>query len=258
MAHCLSRPPLVEEVAVAKLLRIAKEVGARCYLVHISVPAAVELALEARAKGQEVYIETCPHYLYRDESYLARFGALAKNTPALRSAAMAKEMWRYVEDGSIDVVASDHGPYTLEEKMKNSEDIFVPPNGYAGIEVRLPSMLYAASIGRISLQRVVELCCTNPARIFGIEGKGAIRIGYDADLILLDPFVTYTFDHRTFYTKSKASCSFMDGENAAGKIYKTFLRGRVIYEEGSFPQSPGYGRWLQRRDQGARLPQFTR
>ena len=246
IAHCLSRPPLVEVVAVAKLLRIAKEVGARCYLVHVSVPEAVELALEARAKGQEVYIETCPHYLYRDESYLTRFGALAKNTPALRSREMADRLWHYVEDGSIDVIASDHGPYTLEEKTKHPEDIFLSPNGYAGVEIRLPAMLYAAATGRISLQRVVELCCTNPARIFGIEGKGAIKLGYDADFVLLDPSVIYPLDHRKFYTKSKASCKFMDGESVAGKIYKTILRGKVIFEEENFPVSPGYGRWLRR------------
>ena len=246
ISHCKSRPPLVEVLAVQKLLTLAKYTGARTYLVHISVPEAVEIALQARRDGQEVYIETCPQYLYRDESYLERFGALAKNTPPLRARNVVDGMWKYIEDGSIDVVASDHGPYSIEEKLRNPTNIFDSPNGYAGIEVRIPLMLNAVREKRISLHRAVEMLCSNPAKVFGITNKGEIKIGYDADFILIDLDYQYRLDHTKFYTKGREACSFMDGEDATGKILKTIVRGKVVFNGSTFDVAPGYGKWLKK------------
>ena len=152
-AHCLSRPPVAETLAVEKLLSLARETGARVYLVHVSVPRSVELANAARADGLEVYVETCPQYLYMDESYLGKYGAFAKCNPALHDPTLVEQMWGYVRDGSIDVIASDHAPYTLAEKENAPDDIFMAPAGFPGLETRVPFMMRAVNEGRISLQK---------------------------------------------------------------------------------------------------------
>lgn len=247
MAHCLSRPPLVEVMAVQRLLTLAKDVGARTYLVHISTPQAIEAAMEAKAKGQEVYIETCPHYLYMDESYLERFGAYAKCNPALRSKELVEEIWRYVEDGTIDVISSDHAPYTVAEKEKCPEDIFVAPSGFPGVETRLPFVMKAVKDGRISIQRAVALLCSNPAKIFGLANKGRIAEGFDADMVLLDPFEEYTLSADQMLTQAKDICHFLDGVVVSGKPKTVILRGQVIYENESLLVAPGYGRWLNKQ-----------
>lgn len=243
-AHCLSRPPLVEVLAVQRLLTLAKEVGARVYLVHISTPQAIELAMEAKAKGQEVYIETCPQYLYMDETWLDRSGAYAKCNPALRSKELVREMWKYVENGTVDVISSDHAPYTVAEKEKCPEDIFVAPAGFPGVETRMPFVLKAVKDGHISIQRAVALLSSNPAKIFGLKGKGRIAVGYDADLVLLDPYEEYVLDADQMFTKAKDICHFLDGVTVSGKPKTVILRGQIIYENNSILAKPGYGRWL--------------
>ena len=244
-AHCLSRPPLAELLAVQRLLTLAKDVGARTYLVHISTPQAMELALEARAKGQEVYIETCPHYLYMDESWLDRAGAYAKCNPALRSRELVDQLWRYIEDGSVDVVASDHAPYTVEEKERDPDDIFKAPAGFPGLETRIPFMMKAVKDNRISLRRAVALLSANPARIFGLPGKGRIAVGFDADMVLLDPYGEYPLDASKMLTHARDICHFLDGVTVSGKPETVILRGQIIYRDGTLLAQPGTGRWLK-------------
>ena len=139
-AHCLSRPALTEVLAVQRVLALAKETGVRVYLVHISTPEAVELAKKARNEGQEIYIETCPHYLYLTDEDLDRYGAYVKCNPALRDRERVERLWQYVADGTIDTVGSDHAPYTVAEKEECS-GIFLrrPPDSY--LETRLGFML---------------------------------------------------------------------------------------------------------------------
>lgn len=246
IAHCLSRPPIAEVLAVQKLLAMAKVVGARVYLVHISTPEAVEIAKRARQEGQEVYIETCPHYLYFDEKYVEHFGAFAKCNPALRSKEYVEKMWKYVEDGTIDTIGSDHAPYTFEEKTRNPEDIFKAPAGFPGIEVRLAFMMKAVREGRISINRAVGLLSTNPARIFQLSPqKGEIAIGSDADLVLLDPFEEYELDFKKMLTHARDICAFMNNIKVAGKIKYTVLRGRIVYENGKVIAEKGFGEWVQ-------------
>lgn len=244
-AHCLSRPPVVELMAVQRLLTLAREVGARTYLVHLSTPQAVELALEARAKGQEVYIETCPQYLYMDETWLDRFGAYAKCNPALRSPDLVQRMWTYVADGSADVVSSDHAPYTVAEKEKDPQDIFAAPAGFPGLETRGAFLFKAVKEGRLSLRRAVELISTNPARIFGLPRKGKIALGYDADIVLLNPYQDYTLQAEDLFTKAKDICHFMDGLILSGKPETVIRRGSVIFQNGAVLAQPGTGRWLR-------------
>ncbi len=245
MAHCESRPALVEVLAVERLIRIAKENGTRLYLVHISTPEAVELAKKARLEGQEIYIETCPHYLYLTEEALEELGTYAKCNPALRDKDRVARLWKYVMDGTIDTIGSDHAPYTVEEKERKKEDIFVAPSGFPGIETSIPLMFTAVKENRISINRAVELLSTNPSKIFGLyPRKGAICPGADADLVLIDPNEEYTIRASEMFTQARDVAKVFEGKHVYGKIKKTLLRGKVIFDNGKILAKPGYGQWV--------------
>lgn len=244
LAHCMSRPPITEVLAVQRLLTLAKEQGTAVYLVHISTPQAVELALDAKAKGQKVYIETCPQYLYMDESWVEKHGAYAKCNPALRSHELVQQMWKYIKDGSIDVVSSDHAPYTTSEKESGKKDIFAAPSGFPGIETRGPFIFKAVKDNIISLQRAVALLSSNPAKIFNLKGKGRIAIGYDADFVLCNPYREFCIAADDMFTQAKEICHFMDGTVVSGKAQIVILRGNIIFEQGKIEAKPGSGRWV--------------
>ncbi|KEJ92947.1 allantoinase AllB [Synergistes jonesii] len=243
--HAKSRTALAEALAVDRLIRIAEEVGCKLYLVHISTPEAIEAAKAARARGMDVTIETCPQYLYLTERALNEFGAYAKCNPALRDEARVEKMWDYIKDGTVDTVGSDHAPYTVEEKERNSQDIFVAPAGFPGLETRFGLMMKAVADGKISLRRAVELISTNPAKAYGLyPEKGAIRIGADADFVLCDPMAGFTVKKDEMQTMAKNIAKVFDGWKLNGVIDKVILRGRVIYEDKKVIGESGYGRCL--------------
>ena len=244
--HAKARPTLSEVMSVERLIRLAKETGVPLYLVHISTPEAVAVAKAARDEGLNLHIETCPHYLYLTEESLVKYGAYAKCNPPLRTYEQTQKMWEYVMDGTIDTVGSDHAPYTVEEKEKNKEDIFVAPAGFPGIETRLPLMLTAVKDGKISLERAVDLISTKPSKIFGLyPRKGAIAVGADADLVLVNLTDEYELQHADMVTQAKDVGVVYDGQKVYGKVHKTFVRGEVVYDEGKITVNPGYGQWVK-------------
>jgi len=175
--HGRSRPPVVEIETTSKILLFAKKTGAKIEICHITTPEVVGLINEAKCKGVYVIAETCPHYLFLNESALNKVGVFAKVNPPLRSEEEQQGMWEMVNDGSIDIIGSDHAPYTKEEKERGSEDIFVPPAGFPGLSTRLPLLFTAVKEGKIELDRMVELICENPARVFGLyPKKGTIAL----------------------------------------------------------------------------------
>lgn len=247
--HSLSRPPVSEVLAVERLIRFSKETGTALYLVHISTPEAVRVAKAARDAGQKIFIETCPHYLYLDDQSLIKHGTYAKCNPPLRSRDLVDEMWKYIEDGTIDTVGSDHATYTVEEKERKKEDIFVAPAGFPGIETRLPLMLTAVKEGKISINRAVELISTNPSKIFGLyPNKGAIKVGADADVILVDMDKSYVLSHEDYITQSRDVGIVYDGKEVYGKVEKTFVRGALVYDQGEIKVEPGFGKWIRRNN----------
>lgn len=122
IAHCESRPPIVEIEAISKMLKFGKDVGCPIELVHVSTWQAMELAKKAKAEGQPVMVETCPHYLLLDESYVEKYGAYAKCNPALRKKEDVERLWDYVKDGTVDFIGSDHSPFLVSEKEKKDKD----------------------------------------------------------------------------------------------------------------------------------------
>lgn len=240
--HGRSRPPVVEIETVAKILLFAEKIGTKVEICHISTPEVVELVNRAKSKGVYVVAETCPHYLFLNENVLEKVGVFAKCNPPLRSEEERLKMWEFVRDGSIDIIGSDHAPYTKEEKEKGSEDIFTPPAGFPGLSTRLPLLFTAVKEGKIKLDRMVELICENPARIFGLyPKKGTIAVGSDADFVIFDPDKKDIISKDKMFTKCRDSALVYDGWTVYGKPEKTIVRGKVVFSDGEINVSPGYG-----------------
>ena len=240
--HGRSRPPVVEIVAASKVLLFAEKTGARVEICHISTPEVVELVNEAKCKGVYAIAETCPHYLFLNENALNKVGVFAKCNPPLRSEEERQGMWEMVNDGSIDIIGSDHAPYTKEEKERGSEDIFTPPAGFPGLSTRLPLLFTAVKEGKIELNRMVELICENPARVFDLyPKKGIIALGSDADFVIFDPDKKGIISKNKMFTKCRDSALVYDGREVYGKPEKTIVRGKVVFDDGKITVSPGYG-----------------
>lgn len=231
--HAKSRPPISEIESVEKVLRIAKETGARISFAHISTPEAMELIKKAKYEGMDVYLETCPHYLLLDEEDLVKNGTFAKCNPPLRERELVEGLWKYINDGTVDYVGSDHGPFLLSEKETGYEDIFKAPAGFPGIDLRLPLMVNAAMEGKLTMDRVIELLVTNPAKIFKLfPQKGAIRVGSDADFVAFRTDVEKVLDHADSYSKSKDIMRVYDGKKVKCDITYTIVRGRIVMKDG--------------------------
>ena len=241
--HCKSRPPITEYSTVAKLIMFAKETGCTLELAHMSTVESMELARKARFEGQKVFVETCPHYLLLDETALEKYGPFARCNPPLRPKETVEKLWDYVNDGTIDFIGSDHGPFLRSEKEQGNEDIFKAFCGAPGVDLRLPLMLDAAARGKTTIERVVELLCVNPARCFNIyPQKGTISAGADADLVVFDMNDTTVVDRNKSYSKARETARIFDGWELGCKLNYTVVRGRVLMEDGVVdPDCAGYG-----------------
>jgi len=240
--HGRSRPPVVEIETAAKILLFAEKIGTKVEICHISTPEVVELVNRAKSKGVYVVAETCPHYLFLNENVLEKVGVFAKCNPPLRSEEERLKMWEFVRDGSIDIIGSDHAPYTKEEKERGSEDIFTPPAGFPGLSTRLPLLFTAVKEGKIRLDKMVELICENPAKIFGFyPQKGTIAVGSDADFVIFDPDKKDIISKDKMFTKCRDSALVYDGWEVYGKPEKTIVRGNVVFNNGKITVSSGYG-----------------
>lgn len=247
LAHCESRPPITEIEAIAKMLRFGKETGCPIELVHVSTCGAMELAKKAKQEGQTVLVETCPHYLLLDESYVEKYGPYAKCNPALRKKEEVEKLWDYVVDGTVDFIGSDHSPFLVSEKETGNKDIFVAPSGFPGIDLRMPLMLTEAKKGRITIERAVELLSVNPAKLFHIfPQKGTISAGADADLAIVDMNKEWTFHINDSYSQAKETMKVFEGWQLGCAVETTLVRGRVVYENGKVDESAaGWGEFVR-------------
>lgn len=245
--HCPSRPPISEYSTVQKLITFAEETGCVLELAHISTPQAMQMAKDAKARGQKVFLETCPHYLFLTEDELLKHGAYAKCNPPLRTREIVEALWEYVLDGTVDFIGSDHGPFLPAEKDTGLADIFKAPAGMIGIDVRLPLMLNEVARGErgLTLERVVQLLCENPAKAFSIyPQKGVIQPGSDGDLVIVDMNQSTTVDWRKNYSLSRDIAKVYDGWELTGKLDYTILRGKVVMKDGIVdPDTDGTKGW---------------
>jgi len=185
----------------------------------------VAAALEARARGVDISIETCPHYLFFSEEDMERLGAVAKCAPPLRNGAERERLWSRLLDGGVDIVGSDHSPSPPE--MKTGDDFFGIWGGVAGVQATLAVLLEEGHHQRgLPLGRMADLLSASPARRFGIDGKGSIAAGYHADLALVDIAEPFVMSAGTLLQRHPLSpylgCRFR------GKVLRTLLRGKTV------------------------------
>ncbi len=244
-AHAESRPPIVEEVSVAMLLALATECGGPVGVVHCSSARSAQLVADARARGLDATVETCPPYLFFTDEALDRLGPFAKCNPPLRSAEDVLALWRALDAGLIDYIGTDHSPFLANEKAAGTDDIFKAPPGLCGLEVMAPLMLTAVAEGRLTLPRMVELCSTRAADLFRLTGKGRVVEGADADLTLVDLGAAWTYDSRQAITKSRDNMAIYDGVRMRGRVVSTFVRGVRVFHEGVITGPAGHGRFVR-------------
>jgi len=245
-AHALSRLPITETETVSKVLLFARETGLRVDFVHISNPDAMEMIKQAKREGLDVYLETCPQYLFLTTEDLKKHGVYAKCNPPLREKEVRDGLWQYIEDGTVDFIGSDHSPYLDEEKVKGLNDIFKAPAGFPGLEQRVPLMLTAVKENKLSLHRAVELLATNPAKAFDIyPKKGVIRVGSDADFVLVNLEKEFIVDNSKMFTKAKDIAKVYNGWKLVGQPELTMVRGKVVFQDGQIvKEAIGWGQFV--------------
>lgn len=220
------RSVLAELEAIQRATLMAGEAKARLHIVHVSSGRGVVAAAEARARGVDVSIETCPHYLHFTQEDVERLGALLKCAPPLRSRADRKELRDELAKGTIDIVASDHSPAPPDMKTGDFGHAW---GGIAGVQSTLAVLLKQ----NLPLERVAQLLAATPARRFRIQHKGAIRPGNDADLTLVDLGASFTVSRTDVV--SRHGLSPYIGETFRGAVRRTIRRGETIFVDGEFP-----------------------
>jgi allantoinase len=225
----LSARPIVAELdAIQRALLFAADTGARLHIVHISCGRGVSLAAEGRARGVDVSIETCGHYLWFTEEDLERLGVVAKCAPPLRTPGDRRELWEEIERGHVDVVASDHSP--TEPALKQG-DFMAAWGGIAGVQSTLAVLLEGGHHARgLALTAIASLVATTPARRFAIGGKGSIVAGHDADLVLIDAAEAFTLRASDLHQRHKASPYV--GATFRGRVRRTIRGGETIFLDG--------------------------
>jgi allantoinase len=227
-----ARPPIVESSEVALVGAIAEATGARAHIAHMTSAQSIHALRGARAAGADISGETCPHYLIFDESAIERFGSYVKVAPPLRPESDTRALWKALEGGDIQIVASDHAPFTPEEKAAAA--YADAPQGLPAIETMAPVILDAAMRGKLTLERAVSLITDSPARRFGLyPRKGTIEPGSDADIVLWEAGQGTTLRIDSFVSKAGGNGVPYDGMSLEGRIRRTIVRGRTVQVDGA-------------------------
>ena len=235
------RPPAVEAVGIATTAAIAKEASAPIHIAHVSSRTALDAVRAGRELGADLTAETCPQYLLLDHRTVERFGGLAKIAPPLRTPEDSDALWAAIEAGTIDVVASDHSPFLPHEKL--DVDFEVAPQGLPTVELLVPAVLDAAARGVLPLEHAVGLVTAAPARLFGLETKGTLDAGADADVTLFS-FTEPTHPAAEAFTTRARGCAVVfEPLELRARIVETLVGGTVVFADGRVIGEPG-GRFL--------------
>jgi dihydropyrimidinase len=255
--HALTRPPETEGEATNRAIQLARVAGSPLYVVHVSCKEAVEPIMRAREAGWNVWGETCTQYFFVDYTFLERpnfEGAKYVYTPPPRDKRNQEVLWNAVRTDVLSAISTDHCAFRWDgQKTLGRDDFSKIPNGGPGLENRL-HMIHHFGVrqGRISLNRMVELLCTNPAKLFGLyPRKGTVAVGCDADLVVFDPEKRHTITAAN--QESKTDYNLYEGTEVVGDIETVLLRGRVIVDGGEVVGDPGYGQFVRRARFGEQL-----
>jgi dihydroorotase len=234
LAHYESRPEIAEERAVRRAITLAREAKCDLHIAHLSSSAgakAVRAAKRSRRRGgADVTAETCPQYLLLDKDDYAKKGSTMKCNPSIKRREDRLALWTAVRDGTVDMIATDHAPHTIEEKTSGAS-IFEQASGFPGLETSVALMLTCVNRGLLSLSRYARLTSEGPARAWGLyPKKGTIAVGADADFTIVDAKREWRIDPARFVSKAKYSP--FDGFKAKGAAVYTIVRGGVVMDHG--------------------------
>jgi len=246
--HYLSQPEVTEAEAAERFADMANYTGCPGYIVHLTCEGALNAVRNATKRNQNLFVETCIQYLIIDASLYERAdGAKWVMSPPLREKKDQATLWAGINQGLVQVVATDHCPFMWEQKLMGKDDFSKIPNGHPAIENRM-ELLFSEGVnkGKISLNKFVEVSSTNAAKIFGMfPQKGTIAVGSDADLILIDPKETHQLSAKTHHMN--VDYSGYEGWECTGKIKTVLLRGTIAINNNECKVSKGFGKFIKRK-----------
>jgi dihydropyrimidinase len=246
--HYISQPEVTESEASGRFADMANYTGVKGYIVHMTCEGALNHIRDATKRNQKVYAETCIQYLVLDASLYDRGFESAKwvMSPPLREKKDQETLWAGINQGLVQVVATDHCPFNWEQKKMGENDFSKIPNGHPAIEHRM-ELLFSEGVvkNKISLNKFVEVSSTNAARIFGMyPQKGTIGIGSDADIVIFDPNEKHTISVKNHHMN--VDYSAYEGWEITGKCKTILLRGKVAVDDNKLLIDKGYGKFIKR------------
>ena len=246
--HYLSQPEVTEAEAAERFADMANYTGCPGYIVHLTCEGALNAVRNATKRNQNLFVETCIQYLIIDASlYEREDGAKWVMSPPLREKKDQATLWAGINQGLVQVVATDHCPFMWEQKLMGKNDFSKIPNGHPAIENRM-ELLFSEGVskGKITLNKFVEISSTNAAKIFGMfPQKGTIAVGSDADIILLDPNEKHSLSAKTHHMN--VDYSGYEGWECTGKIKTVLLRGNIAIHNNECKLSKGFGKFIKRK-----------
>jgi dihydropyrimidinase len=246
--HYLSQPEITEAEASSRFADMADYTGCPGYIVHMTCEGALNAVRNSTRRNQKMFVETCIQYLTLDASLYDKGFESAKwvMSPPLREKKDQATLWAGINQGLVNVVATDHCPFMWKQKQMGENDFSKIPNGHPAIEHRM-ELLYSEGVqkGKITLNKYVEVACTNPAKIFGMfPRKGTIGIGSDADLVIFDPNEKHILSSKTHHMN--VDYSAYEGWKVTGKVKTVLLRGQVAIDHNKCLLKKGYGKFVKR------------
>jgi dihydropyrimidinase len=246
--HYLSQPEVTEAEASGRFADMIHYTGCPGYIVHLTCEGALNAVRNATRRNQKLYVETCIQYLLLDASlYEKDFeGAKWVMSPPLRQKKDQETLWAGINQGLVNIVATDHCPFMWEQKRMGEKDFSKIPNGHPAIENRM-ELLFSEGVSKkkITINKYVEVACTNPAKIFGMfPRKGTIAVGSDADIMLIDPNEKHKLSVKTHHMN--VDYSAYEGWELTGKVKTVLLRGKVAIDKGKCLVEKGYGKFIKR------------
>jgi len=247
--HGLTRPAILEAEATHRAIQLARVAGAPLYIVHLSASEALQEVAIARDRGQSVFAETCPQYIFLSEEDMAREGFEGSKyvcSPPLRPRSYQPELWRGLRTDDLSVVSTDHCPFCFKDQKQLGVGNFSKiPNGLPGVEDRVSLIYQGVEQGEISLGRWVDVVSTTPARMFGLfPKKGVIAPSADADIVIFDPNKSRAISAATHHMN--VDYSAYEGLEVKGKVTTVLSRGAVVIDGDEFVGKSGDGRFLAR------------
>lgn len=244
--HDTSRPYYAELAAVSQILLFSAETGCPVHICHLSIPEGAELISLAKEKDINVTVESCSHYFLLNYEDYYQYDTYALIQPPIRNRERMENMWKYLFDGTIDYLATDHAPFLEADKEPHNGDKWNVIGGAPSIDAAFPLMFDEAVLIRgMSPVNYAKLSSTNAAKRFGLyPKKGSIRTGADADITIIDPHQKYTIDRSKSFSKSKNTNFPYQGRKVNCKVVTTMVRGKVIYKNNRIYAEKGYGKMV--------------